>query len=160
MAGTSLYTSINGGAFFQSNVSYNGYTTFCRRLQVKFFLSQKTSCNWPSKEIRRIAFTRWIEVPLRLERSCFHFSQQRKDYCYVVERSSGGTGYRASSEQRMDCGSFNMCLENWKSSQSPWRALHLFYRHQPERRKSPDIVFIHLNPKQAVRSPTLSTLLA
>ena len=38
--------------------------------------------------------------------------------------------------------------------------LHLFYRHQPERRKSPDIVFIHLNPKQAVRSPTLSTLLA
>ena len=38
--------------------------------------------------------------------------------------------------------------------------LYLFYRHRPERRKSPDIVFIHLNPKQAVRSPTLSTLLA
>lgn len=29
-----------------------------------------------------------------------------------VERSSGGTGYRVSSEQRMDSGSFNMCLEN------------------------------------------------
>ena len=25
--------------------------------------------------------------------------------------------------------------------------LYLFYRHRPERRKSPDTVFIHLNPK-------------
>ena len=37
--------------------------------------------------------------------------------------------------------------------------LHLFYRHRPGQRKSSDTVFIHLNPKQTVRSPTLSTLL-
>ena len=37
-----IYTSLNGRAFFQSNVSYNGYTTFCEKKQDTIFTSVHT----------------------------------------------------------------------------------------------------------------------
>lgn len=39
MAGTSIYTSLNGGTFLQINVSYNVYTIFYKDLQ--YILDEK-----------------------------------------------------------------------------------------------------------------------
>jgi hypothetical protein len=51
MAGTSLYTSLNGGTFFQSNVSYNGYTIFCEKKQDAIFIFVQTK-NIPAIPLR------------------------------------------------------------------------------------------------------------